>query len=57
MSQNKREAREMRKRVAEKMKDFQPVRIVPSTRGLALVYALCACAGYLTGVFVFWWRH
>jgi hypothetical protein len=56
MSKQK-EAREVRRHVAERMKDVQPFKVVPSRKGLATVYTLCAVLGYLSGVVLFLVRH
>jgi len=48
------EARETRRIVRERMKDVQPMKVVPSKKGLTTVYLFCAVLGYASGALVYW---
>jgi hypothetical protein len=51
MSQQK-EARNTRRVVAEKMKDLQPMKVVPSKKGLLTAFMVCAWLGWASGFII-----
>lgn len=52
-----REAKYTRRVVAEKMKDLQPMKVVPSKKGLLTIYLACAWLGWASGFILNLLRH
>lgn len=47
---DQKKARLLRREVAERMKAVQPMKVVPSKKGLLTVFLFCASLGYATGI-------
>jgi len=57
MSKEK-EARNARRHVREMMKDAQPLKVVPSKKGLAFAFGMCIAWGFAIGILLERiWRH
>lgn len=54
---SKREARYLRRKVDQKIREMPPMKLEPSKKGIATVFLFTAALGYATGALAHWVLH